>query len=103
MWDYYKKYYRTWEYEDIYSEEPITDDDIIFDVDLKGQTFDTYANDPVFANMQELIHSNRHECPGQFEIDSPPVKITMNRAANRIMVNLVVKNPPVNDIPFRYL
>lgn len=103
MWDYYKKYYRTWEYEDIYSDEPITDDDIIFDVDLKGQTFDTYANDPVFANMQELIHSNRHECPGQFEIDSPPVKITMNRAVNRIMENLVVKNPPVNDIPFRYL
>jgi GT2 family glycosyltransferase len=100
QWNYYKKYYRTWEYEDIFSETPITDDDVIYVVDLKGQPLHTIINNPVFSGRQLLVHTYRNESPGEFELDTPNVKIILNRAINRIRENLVVKNPSVSDIPF---
>lgn len=101
-WDKYKKYYRTWEYEDIYSEYPIVDDDVIYNVDLKGEIFGRYKDSLIYSKMQEIIHSNRTECPGEFEIEGE-VKIIMNRAINHIQDNLIVHNPPIDDISFQIL
>ena len=103
QWEEYKKYYRTWQYEDIYSDIPIIDDDIIYNVDLHGTPFGNYVQSPIYLQMQQIIHSNANAAPGEFEIDEYPVKITMNRVINHIQDNLIVKNPSIHDIKFTIL
>ncbi len=103
QWAAYKKYYRTWEYEDIFSETPIENDDIIYNVQMLQRSFDTMVNQPVFAHNQELIHAYRTALPGEYEMDGTMVKIQFNRVVNRIQENLVVKNPPVDDVVFEVL
>jgi GT2 family glycosyltransferase len=100
QWDCYKKHFRTWEYEDIYSSTPIINDDVIYNIDLKKEVFSNYVGNPIYVKMQELVHSNQSECPGEFEIENSGVKIVMNRIVNRIYENTVVKNPSMDDIKF---
>lgn len=101
-WDTYKKYYRTWEYDDIYSDTPITDAEVIYNVDLKGQSMDTFLVSQAAEKMQEIVHENRGES-GEFEIEGTGVKIAINNPTNHIRDNLIVKNPPIDDIKFVYL
>lgn len=103
QWNYYKKYYRTWKYEDIFTEEPIVNDDIIYNINLNRETFGEClkVNSQIFIQRHQLIHANQSECPGEFEIEGTGIKITMNRAVNRIQENLIVKNPPLDDVMFQ--
>lgn len=103
QWEIYKKYYRTWQYEDIYSDTQIINDDIIYNVDLHGISFNNYVNSPIYLQMQRIIHANLDASPGEFEIEEYPVKIVMNRTINHIQDNLIVKNPSICDINFTIL
>lgn len=96
-WDTYKKYYRLWEYDDIFVKEPVTDD-VVFDIDLKGTTFDTICNTQLFQQRQEIVHAYSSEAPGEFEMDGYNVKIVLNEPVNRIRDNLVVTNPPIDGV-----
>lgn len=101
-WDTFKKYYRTWEYDDVYSDTPITEGEVIYDVDLDGQEMNTFHISTAGERMQEIVHENRSE-NGQFEIEGTGVKITLNNPKNHISDNLIVNNPPIDEVKFIYL
>ena len=90
----YKKYYRTWEFDDIFSKTPIVDDDIILNVDVKRINIFT---DPYFLQINDIIHQGSYE-PGTYEFGTGTLVI--NRVRNIIADNIVVKNPPIDDINF---
>ncbi len=97
QWNLYKKYYRVWEYSDIFSESPLSDD-VIYNIDLKGKSMSTVAQTDPMLNRQELVHTYRSESPGEFEIDNSGITIILNNPVNRIQENLLVINPPIDDI-----
>lgn len=94
-WEKYKKYYHTWESEDIFVRSPITQDDII--LDLNPHTMDVFT-EPSILQINDIIHMSE---PGQYEIGTGV--LTINKVENRIQDNLVAKNPPINDINFTIL
>jgi len=100
QWNYYQKYYRTWQWNDIYTESPIINDDIIYDIDLRDEQFKQWAKSSYYMPDKTLIHEYRNEPPGEFELEGTSIKIKINRVVNHIQENIVVKNPPINDIPF---
>lgn len=97
-WEIYKKYYRLLEFEQIFTEHPITDDDSILDIDLNGETFAVLATNPVLAKRQELVHTYKSEAPGEFELEGTNIKLTLNNPVDRIKENLTVVNPPIDGV-----
>lgn len=94
QWKEYKKYYRTWEFDDIFSSVPITDDDIIVNFDVsKADIF----SDQYFQQLNDIIHTGNYE-PGTYEFGGGT--LTINRVRNAITDNIIVKNPPIDDINF---
>jgi GT2 family glycosyltransferase len=96
-WEIYKKYYHTWEFNDIYSNNIITDDDIILNVSLNnrsfGEIFNKYPH--IFHHLNDIIHANRNEEPGEFELDGVGT-LVINKVVNKIKENIRVTNPPLN-------
>jgi len=101
-WNLHKKYYRTWEFDDIYSETPIIDDDVVINMNLTGQPFGEILQNHgnTFKQLNNVVYSNRNEEPGEFELEDVAAKLIINRVVNRIKENLIVKNPPLDDIIF---
>lgn len=106
QWFNYKKYYRTWEFDDIFVSKPIGDDDVIININLAGQLFNDILIQPCgyyFEEMNNIVHANKSEGSGEFELGELPANLIINKAENRIFDNLIVKNPPIDDISFIYL
>lgn len=104
-WEIYKKYYRRWDFDDIFPSEPIVDDDVILNVNLNGNVFESILRHPMNHYMQQLnqlVHANQSEGEGEFEIVDN-VKLTINRFVNHIEDSIVVQNPPMDDVKFEYL
>ena len=101
-WNLHKKYYRTWEFDDIYSETPIVNDDVIVNMNLNGQPFGEILqhHGNTFKQLNDVVHLNRNEEPGEFELGDIAAKLIINRVVNRIKENLIVKNPTLDDIIF---
>jgi hypothetical protein len=95
QWDQYKKYYRTLEANDIFVDNPITDDDVVIDLPNANLNFNDTLN-----KMNDIIHTNKEEA-GTFECEG--LQITINRAINRIKDNIKVINPSIDDIKFEIL
>ena len=95
-WNMYKKYYRTWKPEDIFVSAPITDADVLLEIDCDKMNVFT---EPMMAQLNDIIHVSE---PGGYEFGQGGT-ITINRVNNRIQENLVVKNPPIDDISFTIL
>lgn len=102
-WESYRKYYRTWDATNLFPSEPIIGDDVILNVDLKGAPLDIFLQNPYFNTLPELIHSIRTDEPGEYEIEELGAKLVVNRVVNRIGDNVVVQNPPMDDVRFEYL
>lgn len=102
QWDIYNKYYRRWDFDSIFVSEPITDDDVIINMNLIQQPFGEILNQPhgyYFKEINNIIHQSRNESPGDFELGDLAAKLTINRCVNRIKENIKVENPPL-DIEF---
>jgi len=99
-WNQYKKYYRTWEYDDIFLSSPIKDTDIIVDFDLSVPNLDP----TVIKDISHMINAYNIQNVelGSYEI-SNGINITFNQLKNRIKENIIVKNPPIDDINFTIL
>lgn len=98
-WDLYKKYYHAWKSEDIFVNEPIVNDDVILDKHLNGSTLGQHLKNNIYSNLNELVHANREDS-GSFMIEEIDAQLTINRAINRIRENIVVNNPPLEDVKF---
>jgi len=102
-WNKYKKYYRLWEFGDIFPEAPITDDDVIININLKGQPFSEFLKRHglyIPKLGQEYIHNmNPNDVPTEYEVGDSGEKLIVNRVVNRIKENLVVTNPSIDDVP----
>lgn len=92
QWQEYKKYYRVWNAEDIFVSEPITNEDVILHV--FPQEMNVFA-EPIILQINDIIHESE---PGQYECGKG--FLTINKVNNRIQDNLIVKNPPIDDIKF---
>ena len=103
-WDKYKKYYRLWEFSDIFTETPITDEDVIININLKDQLFENFVRQPGFyipKLAQEYINNmDPKDVPAEYEVGESGEKLIVNRVVNRINENMVVTNPPIDDVPF---
>jgi len=95
QWKQYKKYLRTWEFDDIFVSTPIINDDVIIDVD--PQTMDVFTN-PIVVQINDIVHQSDI---GQYECGTGV--LTINRVVNRITENITVKNPSTDDIQFLLL
>jgi GT2 family glycosyltransferase len=95
QWNEYQKYYHTWNFKDIFVDNPITDDDVILDID--PTTMNVFA-DPIILQINDIVHNSE---PGHYECGTGI--LTINRIINRIKENIVVKNPPIDDINFTIL
>lgn len=91
-WSKYKKYYHTLEFEDVFVSSPIFDGDVILDLDTHNMDVFT---DPIILQINDIIHTSE---PGQYECGTGV--LTINRIRNIIQENLIVKNPPIDDIKF---
>ena len=103
QWSYYKKYYRTWEFDDIFVNDKLTSDDVIYTIDVKNQPFIDFilsTNKDIYINNQDFIHSIRQESPGEYELEDYKLNIKINRIENHIKDELIVKNPSIDDIKF---
>ncbi len=102
-WEKYKKYYRLWEFGDVFSESPITDDDVIININLKGQPFAEFLQQRGFyvpKLAHEYIHNmSQDDVPAEYEMGELGDRLIVNRVVNRIKENLVVTNPPIDDVP----
>ncbi len=96
-WDLYKKYYRVWEFEEIFVSSPILYDEIILDIDMSYYNLESSV---VLSNINDIIHENRNE-QGTFECEG--LKITINNVTNHIKDNIIVQNPSIQDIRFEIL
>lgn len=94
-WQKYKKYYRTLEFEDVFATTAIVDDDVVLDLD--PHTMDVFT-EPIILRINDVVHASE---PGAYECGTGALII--NRITNRIQENLVVKNPPIDDINFTIL
>jgi GT2 family glycosyltransferase len=92
QWELYKVYYRTVSGKDVFVESPITDADVVLDLD--PTTMDVFT-DPTILQINDIIHVAE---AGQYECGTGV--LTINRVVNRIQDNLIVKNPSINDIDF---
>lgn len=103
-WEKYKKYYRTWEFEDIFVSSPITKDDVILDLD--PQTMDVFSNQSMLQindMLHEMSESEKSGVVGTYEFETGTLTINAGPIPNRIRQNLVVINPPIDDINFTIL
>jgi GT2 family glycosyltransferase len=103
QWNIYGKYYRQWKFDDIFTSEPITTDDSIINIDLKGLPFtETLSlHGHTLQQLNTVVHLNRNEDPGEFEFSNIGTMV-INRAENRIRDNIKVINPPL-DVRFTIL
>ena len=103
-WDKYKKYYRLWKFNDIFAETPITNDDVIINVNLKGQPFSDFLKQrglyiPTLG--REYIHGmDPNDVPAEYELGELGEKLIVNKVVNRIKENLIITNPSIADVPF---
>lgn len=100
-WSQYKKYYRTWEYDDIFVSEPITTDDVILNIDCATMNL---FEDPAFAVLNDVLHEMYDEgryVTGAYEFGTG--HLIINKLHNAITDNIIVKNPPIDDINFTIL
>jgi len=95
QWNQYKKYYHVWEFEDIFVNSPLTEEDVILDVD--PQSMDVFTN-PIVLQINDIIHQSD---PGRYECGTGVLII--NRVVNKIQDNIVVQNPPLDDVDFIFL
>lgn len=93
-WGLYKHYYRLRD-NDLFVDEPIVDADVVLDLD--PQSMDVFTN-PIVMKLNDIIHASE---PGQYECGTGA--LTINRVVNRIQENLIVKNPPIDDVNFTIL
>jgi len=96
-WDTYKKYYRLWEFEEVFVDEPVSDD-VVFDIDLKGTVFSSICNNQIFRQRQEIVHAYRSEEPGEYELEGQDIKIILENPINRIKENISITNPLIDDV-----
>jgi len=99
IWKEYKKYYRIWNSDDIFADNPIVDEDIIINANLKGKSFNQFFTDKlILGQLNDIIHNSQNEEAGEFELDKFSIKI--NKIVNRIQENIIIKNPIEEiDIP----
>jgi GT2 family glycosyltransferase len=97
QWTTYRKYYRTVNASDIFVDVPITTDNIIATVDLHTVSLKI----PLFSQLNDIVHEARNEGPGDFECGN--IHLHINQVVNKINDNIVVKNPPIDDINFEIL
>jgi GT2 family glycosyltransferase len=100
-WALYRKYYRTIKPEDIFVDAPLKDD-VVLNIDItKGVNI---FNDVVIVKINDIIHENRGDLDfGSFALGDITVDINDAPVNNHIHQNLVVKNPPIDDIKFTIL
>ncbi|HOS16081.1 MAG TPA: hypothetical protein PKX15_03555 [Bacteroidales bacterium] len=103
-WKLYQKYYRILKFEDIFTNSPINDD-IILNIDLKNMPFELLVTSSLFSNLQDAMHEYKKEGEGEFEIEieNYDIKLIINNPINRIKENIIVNNPPIDDIKFEII
>ena len=81
---------------------PIVNDDVLVNMNLNGQPFGEILqhHGNTFKQLNDVVHLNRNEEPGEFELGDIAAKLIINRVVNRIKENLIVKNPTLDDIIF---
>lgn len=103
QWNTYKKYYRTQEATDIFVDYPIETDDVILDIDMK-ECGDNIFNDPMITKLNDIIHKQQYQDgPGTYQLGPMYINIVTFPIPDKIQDNLVVKNPPIDDIKFEIL
>lgn len=101
-WEKYKYLYRRCDYEERISPTPLLHDDVIVEIDMsKTLNMDELS---LLSNIDAVIHEYKNAGIdlGSYEFGEGIV-ITFNAFNNRIRENLVVKNPPIDDINFTIL
>ena len=97
QWELFKKYYHTEAPNTIFVDSPLGDEDCVLDLDMTQVSPNVFI-DPEIVQLNDIIHASE---PGQYECAKGV--LTINRVVNRIQENLVVKNPPIDDINFTIL
>lgn len=100
-WQKYKKYYRTLEFEDVFVSSPITDDDVILDLD--PTTMDVFT-EPLILKINDVLHQqSNQDGSGTYECGAGTLTVNTFPIPNKMQENLIVKNPPIDDIKFTIL
>ena len=97
-WKNLKSSYRTFDFEDIFSNN-IVDDDIVISLNLNKANNNTINH---LRQLQDIVKNSLNETDtGEFILDDS-IYIKVNKVVNRISENIVVNNPPFT-LPLEYL
>jgi hypothetical protein len=82
-------------FNDIYTNSPLTELDVIISFDVNQFSNPEVQN--TIVHMNDILHESLQEGDsGDFEVNG--VQVTVNRLKNRIMENVVVNNPSLNNV-----
>ena len=67
--------------------------------------FELLVTSSLFSNLQDAMHEYKKEGEGEFEIEieNYDIKLIINNPINRIKENIIVNNPPIDDIKFEII
>ena len=89
------------EYEDIFEKDQIKSAEVILNINLNNQPFESISNINPLKYRQQLVHEYRFENSGEFKIDEyTNISMVLNSPTNRIMENLKIENPLIDEIKF---
>jgi GT2 family glycosyltransferase len=99
QWNLYKKYYRTWEPSDIFADAPFDSQNIILNIDMNTTNIFNSQN---LLQLNDIIHQTKlYSGVGSYEFCNGI--LTINEFSDKIRENIVVENPPIDDIHFDIL
>lgn len=103
QWNTYKKYYRTLDAKDFFVDYPVETDDVIVDIDM-NECGESIFNDQMITKINDIVHNQQYkDGPGTYQLGPMYLTVVNFPIPDRIRENLVVKNPPIDDIKFQIL